>query len=89
MSGKLGGPDDGKQYRRVSVPLSPIFALFLEPSGKLYQRLQDLLAEDKQAQRSTPPLLQHRWPGPKNPADGLSALEWPTVLQRVLEKKEL
>src|SRR2546423_3374327 len=46
--------------RRVSAPLSPIFSLFLAPSGKLYQRLQDLLAEEEQAQRSTPSLLQHR-----------------------------
>src|SRR5437588_8138852 len=37
--------------RRVSSPLSPIFSLFLEPLGKLYHKLQGLLAEDEQAQR--------------------------------------
>jgi hypothetical protein len=35
--------------RRVSVSLSPIFSLFLAPSGKLYQKLQYLLAEDEKA----------------------------------------
>src|SRR2546421_6796150 len=74
--------------RRVSSPLSPIFSLFLEPLGKLYQKLQDLLAEDEQAQRSTPPLLEHRRSGPRNWAYSLPSSEWPTVLKRVLEKKE-
>src|SRR6266567_5111968 len=65
------GNDRGTdRNRRVSSPLSPILYLFLEPSGKLYKKLQDLLAEEEQAQRSTPPLLQHRRPGPRNPADG-------------------
>ena len=74
--------------RRVSGPLSPIFSLFLAPSGNLSQKLQDLLAEDEKAQRSTPPILQQRRPGPGNLAYGIPASEWPTVLQRVLEKKE-
>ncbi len=43
-----------------STPLSPICSLFLAPSGKLSQKLQDLLTEDEQAQRSTPPMIQHR-----------------------------
>src|SRR2546421_10115569 len=46
--------------RRVSGPLSPIFYLFLAPSGKLYQKLHYLLAEDEKAQRSTPSIIQHR-----------------------------
>src|SRR2546421_4483898 len=74
--------------RRVSGPLSPIFYLFLAPSGKLYQKLQDLLTEDEKAQRSTSSLLHHRRPGPRNPADGIPSSAWPTVLHRVLEKKE-
>src|SRR2546421_12183094 len=48
--------------RRVSAPLSPILYLFLEPSGKLYQKLQDLLAEEEQAQNITPPMIQHQRP---------------------------
>src|SRR5437588_9180289 len=74
--------------RRVSAPLSPIFSLLLEPSGKLFKKLQDLLAEDEQAQKITPPIIQHQRPGPRNPAYGLPASEWPTVLHRVLEKNE-
>jgi DNA-directed RNA polymerase subunit N (RpoN/RPB10) len=70
------------------MSLSPILYLFLSPSGKLYQKLQYLLAEDEKAQRITPPILQHRRPGPRNPAYGIPASEWPTMLKRVLEKKE-
>src|SRR5256885_16950725 len=83
--GKERGTD---RNRRVSSPLSPIFSLFLAPSGNLSQKLQDLLAEDEQAQRSTPPMIEHRRSGPRNPADSLPSSEWPTVLKRVLEKKE-
>ncbi|HCF87246.1 MAG TPA: hypothetical protein DEV72_18835, partial [Ktedonobacter sp.] len=66
----------------------PILYLFLEPSGKLYQKLQFLLAEDEKAQKSTPPIIQHRRPGPGNPAYGIPASEWSIVLKRVLEHKE-
>jgi len=89
MSGKLGGPDDGKQYRRVSSPLSPIFYLFLAPSGKLYQKLQRFLTEEEQSAANDPPVLEKQQrPGPRNPAYGLPSSEWSTVLRRVLEKKE-
>ena len=50
-------------------------------------KLQDLLTEDEQAQRSTPAIIQHRRPGPRNPADGRPASAEPTVLHRGLEKK--
>ncbi len=33
-------------------------------------------------------MIQYRRPGPRNPADGIPASEWPTVLHHVLEKKE-
>jgi len=33
-------------------------------------------------------VIKQRRPGPKHPADGLPASEWPTVLQRVVEQKE-
>src|SRR6266700_4916645 len=77
-----------RRNRRASTTLSPILYLFLAPSGKLYQKLQYLLAEDEKAQRSTPPIIQHRRPGPRTPAYGIPSSEWPTVLHRVLEKKE-
>ena len=66
----------------------PICSLFLEPLGNLYKKLQVLLAEEEQAQRSTPPMIQQRRPGPRNPAYGIPSSEWQMVLQRVLEKKE-
>ncbi len=77
-----------RRNRRASTTLSPILYLFLAPSGKLYQKLQYLLAEDEKIQRSTPPIIQHRRPGPRNPAYGIPASEWPTVLKRVLANKE-
>jgi len=33
-------------------------------------------------------VIKHRRPGPKHPAYGLPASEWPTVLHRVVEQKE-
>jgi hypothetical protein len=77
-----------KRNRRASTTLSPILYLFLEPSGKLYQKLQYLHAEDEKAQRSTPPIIRHRRPGPRNPAYSIPSSEWPTVKHRVLEMKE-
>jgi hypothetical protein len=72
----------------VSSSLSPIFYLFLAPSGKLYLKVQHLLAGDKLLQSSIPPLLKHRRSGPKHPNYGIPADLWPTVLQRVVEQKE-
>ncbi len=74
--------------RRVSAPLSPIFSLFLEPSGNLYLKVQHLLAEDELVQRSTLPLLKNRRPGPNHPKYGLPAEHWPTVVHRVVDQKE-
>ena len=51
--------------------------------------MQRLLAEDQTAEGSHPPVvMKHRRPGSKQPADGLPASAWPTVLQRVVEQKE-
>ena len=72
----------------MSSSLSPIFYLFLAPSGKLYLKVQHLLAEDELVQRSNPPLLKHRRPGPKHPNYGIPAELWPTVVHRVVEQKE-
>ena len=75
--------------RRVSATLSPIFSLFLAPSGKLYQKVQRLLAEDETAEGSHPPIdIKHRRPGPRHPAYGIPAEHWPMVIHRVVEKKE-
>ena len=72
----------------MSSSLSPIFYLFLAPSGKLYLKVQRLLAGDELCQSSDPPLLKRRRPGPKHPNNGIPADLWPTVLQRVVEQKE-
>jgi site-specific DNA recombinase len=77
-----------ERNRRASTTLSPILYLFLAPSGKLYQKLQHFLSEDEKAQRSALPIIQHRRPGPRNPAYGIPSSEWPMVLCRVLEKEE-
>jgi hypothetical protein len=74
--------------RRVSSSLSPIFYLFLIPSGVLYQKVQHLQAEDATPEGTHPPFIEHRRLGPKNRSYGIPASEWPTVVQRVAEQKE-
>ena len=74
--------------RRVSSSLSPIFYLFLTPSGIFHQKIQRVLAEDNPTEGSHPPVLKHRHPGPKRTTYGIPASEWPTVVQRVVEQKE-
>jgi hypothetical protein len=77
-----------ERNRRVSATLSPIFYLFLAPSGKLYLKVQDLLAHGETHDASPPPIVGKRRPGPKHPNYGIPAEHWPTVVQRVVEKKE-
>ena len=72
----------------MSSSLSPIFYLFLIPSGILYQKVQRLLAEDEAPEGSHPHVMKHLRPGPKRPIYGIPASEWPTVVRRVEEKKE-
>src|SRR2546429_552350 len=84
--GKERGTD---RNRRVSAPLSPILYLFLAPSGILYQKVQRLLAVDQTTEGSHPPVvMKHRRPGPKHPAYGIAASQWPIVMHRVVEQKE-
>jgi hypothetical protein len=72
----------------VSSSLSPIFYLFLAPSGKLYLKVQHLFSEDDLFHGSNPPLLKHRRPGPKHPNYGIPTDLWPAVVQRVVEHRE-
>ena len=72
----------------MSGTLSPIFYLFLTPSGKLYLKVQHFLAGDELFQRSNPPLIKHRRPRPEHPNYGIPAELWPTVVHRVREQKE-
>jgi hypothetical protein len=54
----------------------------------VYQKVHHLLVEDELLQRSNPPFLKRRRPGPKHPTYGIPASEWPIILQRVVEQKE-
>jgi hypothetical protein len=72
----------------VSSSLSLILYLFLAPSGDLYQKVQHLLAGKEIIQRSKPPLIKHRRPGLRHSNIGIPSEQWPTVIYRVVEKKE-
>jgi hypothetical protein len=71
-----------------STPLSPIYYLFLAPSGKLYLRVQDLLAHDEARDASPPLMVGKRRPGPKHIPYGIPPDQRPIVLQRILENHE-
>jgi hypothetical protein len=71
----------------VSSSLSPIFYLFLTPTGKLYLKVQDVLTGDEAHNADPPPIVGKRRPGPKHPNYGIPASQWPTVVQRVVKKK--
>jgi len=43
--------------RRVSNSLSPILYLFLAPAGKLYLKIQDVLAHDEAYDASPPAIV--------------------------------
>ncbi len=72
----------------MSNALSPIFSLFLIPSGILYQKVHRLLDEDETPEEIHPPVMKYRRPGPKRITYGIPTSEWPTVVQRVVEQKE-
>src|SRR5258708_11898009 len=77
-----------QRNRRVSATLSPIFYLFLAPSGKLYLKVQDVLAHDEAHDVSHPPMISKRRPGPKHPKYGIPTEHWPLIIHRVVEQKE-
>jgi len=47
-----------------------------------------VIAHNETHNASPPPIVGKRRPGPKHPAYGIPASEWPTVVQRVVEQKE-
>jgi hypothetical protein len=47
-----------------------------------------VLAHGETQDASPPPIIGKRRPGPKHPAYGVPASQWPTVVQRVVEQKE-
>jgi hypothetical protein len=84
----LGTFAEPNRNRRVSSSLSPIFYLFLAPSGILYLKVQQLLASDESHGASPPPMVSKRRPGPKQPNYGIPTEDWPTIVHRVVEQKE-
>jgi len=72
----------------VSSALSPIFYLFLAPTGTLYLKVQALLAHDEAHDASPPPMVSKRRPGPKHPTYGIPTELWPMIMHRVVEDNE-
>ena len=77
-----------RRNRRVSSPLSPICSLLLAPTGKLYLKIQDVLAHDEAHGVSPPPMVGKRRPGPKQPNYGIATEHWPMIIHRVVENNE-
>src|SRR6266581_747532 len=74
--------------RRVSVTLSPTLTLFLEPHGKLYLKLQQVLAQLQMNANTPLPPAKRRRLGPAKSKHGIPPKEWPTVLRRITENQE-
>ena len=72
----------------MSSSLSPIFYLFLAPTGILIQKVLQPLAEVETSERSHPPDMKHRRPGPKRLSNRIPTSEWQTVVHSVVEQKE-
>jgi len=73
----------------VSASLSPIFYLFLAPSGILYQKVQNQLAENKPTGvNSSPTVIKHRRSRPKHSTYNIPTSDWSVVVQRIIEQKE-
>jgi hypothetical protein len=65
-----------------------MFHLFLAPSGKLYLKVQQLLAHGETHDATPHPIVGKGRPGPKNPNYGIPVSEWPTIGQHVVEQKK-
>jgi hypothetical protein len=72
----------------VSSSLSPILYLFLAPPGKLYLKVQQVLAHNETHDASPPPIVSKRRPGPKQPNYGIPPEHWPLIMHRVVENTE-
>jgi len=72
----------------VSNALSPIFSLFLAPSGKLYLKVQEVLAHVETHDAGPPPIIGTRRPGPKHPSYGIPTEHWPMIMDRVVQNNE-
>lgn len=77
-----------RRNRRATATLSPTLTLFLKPHGKLYLKLQQVLAQLQiNVDHPLPPATRRR-PGPAKPKHGIPPTEWPNVFRRVTENQE-
>ncbi len=72
----------------MSITLSPTLTLFLEPHGKLYLKLQQVLTQLQPIVSLPLPPATKRRLGPAKPKYRIPSAEWPTVQRRVLENQE-
>ena len=63
-----------------------MLTLYLAPSGKLYLRLQEYVAQEQTA--ISLPLATPRHPGPKKLRQSIPPTEWPNILRSVFENQE-
>src|SRR5437016_4233753 len=67
----------------------PFFPSSLPHLANCIRRCNVCEASEEPAEASSPPaVIKQRRPGPKQPADGLPASHWTTVVQRVVEQNE-
>jgi hypothetical protein len=72
--------------RRASKSLSPTLTLFASPYGKLYLKMQLVIA---QAVINKTSFVIPSWgPDPKKPKQRIPPTEWPTVVGRITENHE-
>ncbi len=71
----------------MSVTLSPTLTLFIPPYGKLYLKMQLVIAQA--ALSNSPVEIPKRRPGPKKPKHGIPRLEWPKVHARIRQGESL
>jgi len=84
----LGHDRGTDRNRRASASLSPVLIHFRSPTSFLYQKLQQFLQQDPGGATHSLMPMAHRHQGPAKPQHGIPAVEWPTVLRRVIEHQE-
>ncbi len=77
-----------RRNRRATGPLSPTLVLFLEPHGKLYLKLQQVLTQLQLDVTAPLSLATRKRPEPAQPKHGIPQTEWADVVQRVAQNQE-
>jgi hypothetical protein len=84
--GRIAEPTGTDGFRLLCHQFSPSS---LPRLANCISRCNACEASEEPAAGSSPPVvIKQRRPEPKQPADGLPASQWPTVLYRVVEQKE-